>query len=158
MENLDTYKNAKEKADLEINNHLKNLHQYNEATTLSLAYLNDYLHWYKIKFKNKAGGYIQDAIILELKKLFGNNVDVKVIKKYLVKHGIISSVQIFIICVLILPLIASSLFYILVQLEYKYLYFIFAMIFLVMGAIFAGIWTESTLFRLYRIKEIKVKE
>ena len=46
MENLDTYKKAKDLDDNEINAHLKNRQQYNEATALSVAYLNDYLPWY----------------------------------------------------------------------------------------------------------------
>ena len=58
MDNLDTYKKAKEKTDCEINAHLQTRQLHNEATSLAIAYLNDYLPWYKIKFKAKGGGYI----------------------------------------------------------------------------------------------------
>lgn len=158
MDNLDTYKKAKEKTDCEINAHLQTRQLHNEATSLAIAYLNDYLPWYKIKFKAKGGGYIQESIILELKSHFGNNVDAKVIKNYLAKSGIISSSQIFCICVLVFPLLASALFYNFVQLEKVDTYFMFCIAFLVIGVIFAGIWCESSLIRLYRIKDVKVKK
>ncbi len=60
MDNLDTYKKAKEKTDCEINTHLQTCQLHNEATSLAIAYLNDYLPWYKIKFKAKGGGYDPD--------------------------------------------------------------------------------------------------
>lgn len=158
MENIDTYKKAKEKANLEINDHLKAHQQYNESTVLAIAYLNEYLPWYKVKFKKKGGGYIQESIILELKSLFGNNVDVKIIKKYLAKRGIISTTQLFVISLIIMPLIMTFLFYTIVQLEDKSIYFIFYYGVFSACCIFACIWNETSLIRLYRIKEIKMKE
>jgi hypothetical protein len=124
----------------EVNTKIKNSKDKGRAgLSLAIAYLNDYLPWYKVKFKAKGGGYIQESIILELKSHFGNNVDVKVIKNYLAKSGIISSSQIFCICVLVFPLLASAIFYNFVQLEQASIYFIFCIAFLVIGVIFAGI-------------------
>lgn len=150
MSNLNSYKNAKSKADAEIQALIKQQAQNNDATANAIAYLTEYINLYKYKFKNSGQGYIQDKIITDLVQLFGNDIDKKIIKQILNRNYIISSKQILLISIIIIPSIIS------ITAVYGFNFSIFinrgiCIFSFIFGIILAFVWEESNIFRLYRI-------